>query len=97
MRLKDFITFIVLPQGMIVFFLFSCRFLERDPDDAELEVDFFPGENVARVRFYNTLKHREPPLCRLHLKTPSRGTDYSVSHSRVFLVIKHLVYKVILS
>ena len=65
-------------------FYFSCRFLERDPDDAELEVDFFPGENVARVKFYDTLKHREPPLCRLHLKTPAQGTDCSVSHSRVF-------------
>lgn len=73
-------------------FYFSYRFLEHNPDDAGLEVDFCAGENVARVKFYKTLKHREPPLCRLYLKTPIQGTDSSVSYSRVFLDIKPLIY-----
>ena len=64
--------------------LFFNRFLEHDPDDAELEVDFLPGKEVARVQFYSTLKRRELLLCRLHLKTPSQGTDRSVSRSGVF-------------
>ena len=65
-------------------FLFFNRFLQGDLDDAELEVDFLPGKEVARVEFYSALKHRELLLCRLHLKTPTQGTVRSVSRSGVF-------------
>ena len=52
------------------------RLLENDPDDAELEVCFRSGEDVARVEFYGILRPRRgPPLCRLHLRTPTQGTD----------------------
>ena len=67
-----------------IYNLFFNRFLQGDLDDAELEVDFVPGKEVARVEFYTTLKHGESPLCRLHLKTPTQGTDRSVSRSGVF-------------
>ena len=50
------------------------RFLEHDPDDAELEVRFLSGEYVARVEFYSILEARARPLCRLHLRTPNQGT-----------------------
>ena len=54
------------------------RLLEHDSDDAELEVCFRKNKDVAaRVAFYNNFKARGPPLCRLHLRTPSKGTDRS--------------------
>ena len=53
------------------------RFLEDHPDDAQLRVCFHNDEKVARVEFYSSLKPRAPLLCRLHLKTPSQGTDRS--------------------
>ena len=54
------------------------RFLEDNPDDAELEVCFLSGRNVARVEFYGTSQEaRGPLLCRLHLRTPNHGTDSS--------------------
>ena len=55
------------------------RLLEHDPDDAELEVCFCHDKDVARVEFYNILKARAPPLCRLHLRTPTQGKDRSDS------------------
>ena len=53
------------------------RLLEYDPDDAELEVRFCHEKDVARVEFYDSLKARAPPLCRLHLRTPTQGKDRS--------------------
>ena len=53
------------------------RLLEHDSDDAELEVRFRDDRDVARVEFFSVLKAREPPLCRLHLRTPTQGTDRS--------------------
>ena len=53
------------------------RFLEHDPDDAELEVRFLSGNYVARVEFYRKLQARAPLLCRLHLRRPNHGTDSS--------------------
>ena len=53
----------------------SLRLLEHHSHDAELEVRFRKNENVARVEFYSISKARAPPLCRLHLRTPSRDTD----------------------
>ena len=50
------------------------RLLEHDPDDAELEVRFLDDKIVARVEFYSISEARVPPLCRLHLKTPTKGT-----------------------
>ena len=50
------------------------RVLENDPDDAELEVCFRDGENIARVEFF---RKPQEPLCKLHLRTPSEGTDRS--------------------
>ena len=50
------------------------RLLEDYPDDAELEVRFLSGKNVARVEFYSILEARARPLCRLHLRTPNQGT-----------------------
>ena len=57
----------------------SLRLLENYPDDAELEVCFLSGEDVARVEFYSILRPRAPPLCRLHLRTPTQGKDRSDS------------------
>ena len=54
------------------------RLLEDNPDDAELEVCFLSGRNVARVEFYGISQEaRAPLLCRLHLGTPNHGTDSS--------------------
>ena len=53
------------------------RLLENHPDDAELEVCFVSGEEVARVEFYRNFTTGAPPLCRLHLRTPTHGTDRS--------------------
>ena len=53
------------------------RLLEHDSDDAELEVRFRDDRDVARVEFFSILKARAPPLCRLHLRTPSQGMDRS--------------------
>ena len=50
------------------------RLLEHDPDDAELEVRFLDDKIVGRVEFYGISKARVPPLCRLHLRTPTKGT-----------------------
>ena len=50
------------------------RLLEHDPDDAELEVRFLDDKIVARVEFYSISEARVPPLCRLHLKTPTKRT-----------------------
>ena len=50
------------------------RLLEHDPDDAELEVRFRNDKIVRRVEFYGISKARVPPLCRLHLRTPTKGT-----------------------
>ena len=53
------------------------RVLENDPDDAELEVCFRDGENIARVEFF---RKPQEPLCKLHLRTPcTKGTDRSDS------------------
>ena len=48
--------------------------LEHDADDAELEIRFLDDEIVARVEFYSISEARVPPLCRLHLRTPTQGT-----------------------
>ncbi|CAH3168505.1 unnamed protein product [Porites evermanni] len=48
------------------------RLLEHDPDDAELEVRF-RNDKTSRVEFYGISKARVPPLCRLHLRTPTKG------------------------
>ena len=55
------------------------RLLEHDPDDAELEIRFHDdrSRDVARVAFFSTLTATAPPLCRLHLKIPTQGTDRS--------------------
>ena len=53
------------------------RLLEHDSDDAELEVGFDDDRNVARVEFFSILKATADPLCRLHLKIPTQGTDRS--------------------
>ena len=54
------------------------RLLEHDPDDAELEVCFRNDKEVARVEFYSIINAGlAPPLCRLHLRTPTQGTDCS--------------------
>ena len=50
------------------------RLLERNPDDAELEVCFLDNKVVARVEFYSISEASVPPLCRLHLRTPTKGT-----------------------
>lgn len=50
------------------------RLLEHDPDDAELEVRFLSGKDLARVEFYSILEARARPLCRLYLRTPNQGT-----------------------
>ena len=50
------------------------RLLEHDPDDAELEVRFLDDKIVGRVEFYGISKARGPLLCRLHLRTPTKGT-----------------------
>ena len=52
------------------------RLLKNHPDDAELEVCFLSGEN-ARVEFYSMLRPTTSPLCRLHLRTPTQGSDRS--------------------
>ena len=54
------------------------RLLEHDPDDAELEVCFRNNKEVARVEFYSIINAGSaPPLCRLHLETPTQGTERS--------------------
>ena len=53
------------------------RLLEHDSDDAELEVRFRDDRDVARVEFFSIFKATAPPLCRLHLRTPTQGTDRS--------------------
>ena len=50
------------------------RLLEHNPDDAELEVRFLNDKIVGRVEFYNISEARVPLLCRLHLRTPTKGT-----------------------
>ena len=56
------------------------RLLEHDPDDAELEVRFLNNKEVARVEFYSIINAGSAPLlCRLHLKTPTQGTERSDS------------------
>ena len=50
------------------------RLLEHDPDDAELEVRFLNDKIVSRVEFYSISEARVPPLCRLHLRTPTKCT-----------------------
>ena len=50
------------------------RLLEHNPDDAELEVRFLNDKIVGRVEFYSISEARVPPLCRLHLRTPTKGT-----------------------
>ena len=49
------------------------RLLEHDPDDAELEVRFLDDKIASRVEFYSISEARVPPLCRLHLRTPSKS------------------------
>ena len=52
------------------------RLLKDNPDDAELEVRFISSKNVAREEFYSILEEaRATLLCRLHLRTPTHGTD----------------------
>ena len=50
------------------------RLLEHNPDDAELEVRFLNDKIVGRVEFYSISEARVPLLCRLHLRTPTKGT-----------------------
>ena len=50
------------------------RLLEHYPDDAELEIRFHDDKMIARVEFYSISDARVPPLCRLHLRTPTQGT-----------------------
>ena len=50
------------------------RLLEHDPDDAELEVRFLNDKIASRVEFYGISKARVSPLCRLHLRTPTKDT-----------------------
>ena len=52
----------------------SLRLLEHSPEQAELEVGFLSGKDVARVEFYSISQAGAPPLCRLHLRTPNQGT-----------------------
>ena len=53
------------------------RLLENHPDDAELQVCFVSGEEVARVEFYRIFTTGASLLCRLHLRTPTQGTGRS--------------------
>ena len=53
------------------------RLLENHPADAELQVCFRSGEEVARVEFYRIFATGAYLLCRLHLRTPTQGTDRS--------------------
>ena len=39
-----------------------------------MEVCFRDGKNIARVEFF---RKPQEPLCKLHLRTPARGTDRS--------------------
>ena len=50
------------------------RLLENNPDDAELQVRFLHDKIVAQVEFYSLSEARVPPLCRLHLRTPTEDT-----------------------
>ena len=50
------------------------RRLKQHPDDAELQVLFLDNKIVGLVEFYDSSKARVPPLCRLHLRTPTEGT-----------------------
>ena len=50
------------------------RLLEHYPDDAELEIRFHDDKMVARVEFYSISEDSMPLLCRLHLRTPTKGT-----------------------
>ena len=53
------------------------RLLENHPDEKELEVRFLSGEEVARVEFYRIFTTGASLLCRLHLRTPTQGSDLS--------------------
>ena len=54
------------------------RVLEHTVDDTELEVCFRNDKEVARVEFQSIINAGSaPPLCRLHLRTPTQGTDRS--------------------
>ena len=53
------------------------RLLENHPADAELQVCFVSGEEVARVEFYRIFATGASLLCRLHLGTPIQGADRS--------------------
>ena len=54
------------------------RILEHVADDTELEVCFRNDKEVARVEFYSIINAGSaPPLCRLHLRTPTQGSDRS--------------------
>ena len=53
------------------------RLLATHPDDAELQVCIVSGEEVARVEFYRIFATGASLLCRLHLRTPTHGTDHS--------------------
>ena len=59
------------------------RLLEHKPDDAELEVCFLDNKVVARVEFYSISEARVPPLCRLHLRTPTKGTGVRLDLSEL--------------
>ena len=84
----------------------SLRLLENYPDDAELEVCFLSREDVARVEFYSILRPRTLLLCRLHLGTPTQGSDRSnfrelrrqprelIEGSPTVYVLEHLSKKV---
>ena len=52
----------------------SLRLLKHYPDDAELAVRFLDNKIVGLVEFYGISRARVPPLCRLHLRTPTKGT-----------------------
>ena len=55
----------------------SLRLLENHPYEAELQVCFVSGEDVARVEFYRIFATGASLLCRLHLRTPTQGSDRS--------------------
>ena len=50
------------------------RVLENDPYNAELQVCFRDGKHIARVEFF---RKPQEQLCKLHLRTPAKGTDRS--------------------
>ena len=56
----------------------SLRLFQHYPDDDELKVCFHNKKEVARVEFYSIINAGSaPPLCRLHLRTPTQGTERS--------------------